>query len=267
MARARLVTAGMAAAAAAVVVALGGSGEAAERPVRLLPDLAQTTPKLLTVTRVDRRWRLGFLSSVRNAGRGPMELRGSRPSTRRARMSARQAILRSDGSTVLGQRVAGHLRYVRTRTHEHWHFLRFMRYELRDTRGRLVAPSRKIGFCLTDSATGDATLPGQPDEPVWTGRCGLRRPGLLTVRAGISVGWLDIYDPFREGQYVDITRLDAGRYVLVHRVDPGRRVLERKRSNNVSSALVRIRWPKGRNARPTVRKLRSCFNSARCPRP
>src|SRR3712207_6538817 len=145
---------------AAIVVALGGSGQAAERPVRLLPDLRQQTPRLLTVNSVGRRWRLGFLSSVLNAGRGPMEGRGSRPGLRRPWMAARQVIRRSDGSAVLGRQV-GRLRYTRTPTHEHWHFMRFMRYELRDTRGRLVTPSRKVGFCLTDSATTDRTFPGQ----------------------------------------------------------------------------------------------------------
>ena len=254
-----------AAALLAAAVSLSGPGQAAERPVRLLPDLAQSTPKRLIVTRVGDRWRLGFLSAAANVGRGPVLVRGRRSRASDPRMTARQLIRRSDGSTARGRRV-GTLRYSQTRTHEHWHIRGFMRYELRDTRGRIVTPSRKVGFCLTDSAPWSRPVPRARSRPRWTTRCGLNRPDLLRVDEGISVGWMDIYDPFVEGQYVDVTGLPAGRYVLVHRVNPSGRIRALARSNNASSALVRLRWPNGRSRKPAVKRLAACFYRARCSR-
>jgi hypothetical protein len=255
------------AATVAAGASMGGSGEAARRPVALLPDLAQSTPKVLRISRAGNRWRLGFLSAVLNAGRGPLIIRGRRASTLDPTMDARQLIRRSDGTTAVGRRI-GTMRYVTDPTHSHWHLMRFQRYELRGLRGRLVAPGRKVGFCLTDSSrdAGDEDLPGERAEPTYRQDCGPRRPDLLQVAEGISIGWMDVYAPLREGQYVDITDVRSGRYVLVHRVNVSRRIRERKRSNNASSLLIRISWPNGRSSAPTVRTLAACFYTARCRR-
>ena len=51
---------------------------------------------------------------------------------------------------VESERVFGCMRYHPA--HDHWHMLDVARYELRrEATGKLVADSRKVGFCLTDT--------------------------------------------------------------------------------------------------------------------
>jgi hypothetical protein len=239
------------------------------KPVELLPDPAQAIPRVLTVEAADDGsggWRLGFLSGVLNAGRGPLTVYGSRPDTSGPTMTAVQMITRSDGSTVVGPKV-GDMRFVSTPTHDHWHFIGFEHYQLRRASdGKFIGPGRKTGFCLTDSFhdAGDAPLPGEPEQPVYTDRCGLSHPELLQVTEGISVGWMDLYDPLREGQYVDLTGVPAGRYWLIHSVNVDKRIREVSRSNNASSLLISLSWPQGPSAEPVVKTLASCFYATRC---
>jgi hypothetical protein len=253
-----------------LAAALSGPGSAAKRPVTLLPDPAQSPPRLLQVEEVPTeggvRWRLGFLSAVLNAGRGPLIVHGHRPDTDTPEMTGDQLIRRSDGSTATVKGV-GRLRFVESVTHNHWHLLGFERYELRRTSdAKIIAPAEKTGFCLTDSShdAGDTPLPGEREQPTYTQQCGLNGRDLLQVTEGISIGWMDIYDPLKEGQWVDISRVPAGRYLLVHRVNVDGKLRELKRSNDASSLLIRISWPKGHSSEPKVDTLRSCFYSIRC---
>jgi hypothetical protein len=206
------------------------------------------------------------MSNVTNVGRGPLIVGGSRSSTADPTMTARQFVARSDGSIAPGVKI-GELRFVSTPTHNHWHYLGFEKYSLRSAAtGKLVSPSRKTGFCLTDSAhdASDAPLPGESDQPEFTQRCGLNQPDLLQVSEGISVGWTDVYDPLREGQYVDLTHVPAGRYVLVHQVNVDKGIHELDRTNNAASRLIQLSWPDGRGAKPQVKSLAACFSSTRC---
>lgn len=268
MKRISLAGAVLIAAAAAVVPSLAGGSDSSKQPIALLPDPAQSIPRILTIQRDDTRneWHLGFMSAVTNVGHGPLIVGGSRGSTSDPTMTARQFVARSDGSIAPGVKI-GQLRFVSTPTHNHWHYLGFEKYSLRSAAsGKLVSPSRKTGFCLTDSGhdSSDTPLPGESDQPMFTQQCGLNQPDLLQVSEGISVGWTDVYDPLREGQYVDLTHVPAGRYVLVHRVNVDRGIRELDRSNNAASRLIRLTWPDGRTAKPQVKTLATCFSSTRC---
>ena len=233
-----------------------GAGGASEHP---LPDLDQVVPRQLRVVDSDGRWLLGFASAVDNVGSRPLVIEG-----RRANRSAPMRVWQLVGARRY--RVGGVLRFVTSEDHAHWHLLRFESYELRTRDGRPLGRDEKTGFCLTDSLdSGRETLPGEPRRAVWINECGRRRPDLLRVRAGISVGFRDLYEPFVEGQHVEITRLPAGRYVLVHRANPERILREAGYANNAASVLIRIRWPGGFGARPAVRVLARCPDSARCP--
>ncbi|MFN2470754.1 MAG: lysyl oxidase family protein [Gaiellaceae bacterium] len=208
-------------------------------------------PHRLRVVERDGRLLLGFASAVDNVGTRPLVIEGRR-TARFPGMLVRQL--------VGGRRVAfrGALRYVRSPDHAHWHLLGFERYELRRPDGRRVRRDRKTGFCLTDSYDADARmLPGEPRRAVWTAECGRHHPDLLRVRAGISVGFRDVYHAFLEGQEVDITGLRTGRYVLVHRVNPRRALRESRYENNAASVLLSIRGAR-------VRVLAHCPDSARC---
>jgi hypothetical protein len=250
---------GVALAASSVLVAAVLAGERG-RP--RLPDLVQELPSGLDVSSSGSRWRLGFDSAVGNAGDGPLRIVGARPSRSVRGMSADQLVERAGGGGPERVPGVGRLRYVRASDHQHWHLLGFERYELRrvGARGVLVR-DRKSGFCLGDRYDLPGELAAKPSRPAYESRCGLRRPRLLDLEQGISVGYGDDYPAHLEGQWLALDGLRSGRYVLVHRVDVERRLRERTRANNAASVLVSLRW---RGGRPRVRVLKRCPGSGRC---
>jgi len=263
---ARLVPA-LGAAAVLVPVAIAVSQTAPEG-TPLLPDLDQEAPSELVITEASRSsratWRLGFRSAVRNVGDGPLIIDGRRPDPGERLMSADQVVVQ-DGAPMEVVPGTGRLRYVRSPDHQHWHLLGFDRYELRRPgRRRALVTDRKSGFCLGDRYVSyTPTLPRRAAEPVYTSRCGLRRPGLLGIREGISVGYGDDYVANLEGQWLPLDGLRAGRYLLVHRVNADRALRESSYSNNASSTLLRLRW---RRNGPFIDILKTCPASARCRR-
>jgi lysyl oxidase len=240
---------------AALVISATAGQPASER----LPDLDQVVPHKLRVRERDGRFLLGFASAVDNVGRRALVVEG-----RRTRGETMMRIWQLVGGRR--RRVDGALRYVVSPDHAHWHLLDFERYELRRPDGRPVRRVAKTGFCLTDSFdAGPVTLPGEPRHARWVNECGRRRPSLARLRQGISVGFRDVYEPFLEGQSVDLTRLPAGRYLLVHRANPTRALLESDYGNNAASVVLRVRWPHDFEQRPAVRVLARCPDAASCP--
>jgi glucose/arabinose dehydrogenase len=231
----------------------------------LLPDLDQETPGTLQIAstgpRGRRRWWLGFSSAVSNVGAGPLKIVGHRADTSTPAMVATQVI---DGAAEVIPDV-GRLRYVRSMTHQHWHLMHFDRYELRRAgSARAVVRDRKSGFCLGDRYRVESQpVLAAPPQPVITGRCGLRQPGLLDVSEGISVGYGDVYNAYLEYQQLELGGLKGGRYVLVHTVNGDGRLREVTRANDSASVLLDVRW---RHDAPDVRQLRSCPDTARCDR-
>jgi hypothetical protein len=258
----------------AVVASVSVSVALAARPQakanELLPDLELAPPSGLVV-RKDRttgktRFLLGFESAANNVGAGPLKIYGARTGVDQEEMQASQIVVGDDGTQSLVPGV-GTLRYVVDPTHQHWHLTPFMRYELRRDRDfRLARPDTKSGFCLGDRyvTDPDKRLRGEPVVPLYNTNCGLGDTGLLTIEEGISVGWGDNYEAWRDGQYLDLTGLPAGRYVLVHRVNSPRMLRESSYANNASSALISLTWPSGRSAKPRVRVLAYCPDTARC---
>jgi Lysyl oxidase len=208
-----------------------------------LPDLDQATPFGVSVVHRGGRSLLVFGSAVDNVGRGLLLVEGQRAGDE---MRTWQVIG--------GRRVAltVRLRYVRSETHQHWHFPGFERYELRRLDGSLVGRDHKTGFCLRDAYETRAL--GRP--PVWTSECARGRPDAMTLQQGISPGFGDDYVPLKEGQSIDVSGL-RGRFVLVHRANPDRVLRERSYANNAASALVEI-------ARGRATVLRRCPSSAAC---
>ena len=185
------VVAAIAAAVAATVVAAGRSQRAAAGSERL-PDLDQATPSGLVVTRAGTGarpvYRLGFRSAVANVGRGPLVIEAHRPGPGSDTMAADQLVERGGAPAEVVEGV-GRLRYVVSPDHRHWHLLHFDRYELRRAGGTSsLVQDRKTGFCLGDRyAMRGRNRPAGPPE--YTHRCGLRKPELLGVTQGISVGY------------------------------------------------------------------------------
>lgn len=236
-----------------VAVAASWAGGGA---VQRLPDLDQLAPYDVSLRSEEGRTYVVFASAISNVGEGPLVIEGRRASLA-APMTVRQVIRLSDGSTR-EVRVRAELRYVRSPDHEHWHLLRFDRYELRRASdGSLVAPDRKTGFCLGDRKRLDPAPPRTPRVPAFRTRCGLGRTSLYTIREGISVGYVDDYKPQLEGQEFEVTGLPPGRYLLVHRANADRALRESDYGNNAASALLEL-------GPDSVRVLRSCPETARC---
>lgn len=239
----------------------------------LLPDLDQERPTDLQVTTdvsgAIPRFHLGFSSAVDNIGSGPLIIEGHRTSTAEEQMVADQTIRQHDGSTRTVPDI-GRLQYTYSETHDHWHYLRFDRYELRAARNyKLVAPDHKTGFCLGDrfNTHPDTTIPNEAPQPVLNSNCGKTQTQLLSLVEGISVGWGDDYVANLEGQFVDLTGVVAGEYYLVHRANADRKLRESNYSNDAASLLVDLSWPRGTTKAPSVKVLRQCKDSDVCPGP
>src|SRR4051794_39963547 len=95
-----------------------------------LPDLEQEAPSGLVLTNGavsgKGRYYLGFRSAVRNVGSGPLVIHGRRASRRTPTMAATQ-IIQGEGGALRRVRGVGHMRYVVSPGHRHWHLLTFDR--------------------------------------------------------------------------------------------------------------------------------------------
>ena len=110
--------------------------------------------------------------------------------------------------------------------HNHYHFIGFAEYRLRDTNSNLVVLGKKIGFCLEDIV--------QWDPNVSTNRiydCNYQ---------GIQKGWADLYVEQVPCQWLDITGLPSGDYVVEMEINPLRNIVESDYSNNITQVPVFI---------------------------
>jgi hypothetical protein len=200
---------------------LGGS------PRERLPDLVQRPPLRVVL----HNGRLAFTAQIDNVGDGPLEIVARRATGMRA---DQVVYLRGGGKLVYPG--VGRLRYVRSSDHEHWHLLGFERYELWRG-GRLLVRDRKTGFCLYDrlSVVGVRRTP-----PRYLRECGKNRPRAAIVREGISPGHADAYDPWLEGQSLDVHGLPPGIYTLVQRVNVDHVLRESRYDNDVARVRIRL---------------------------
>ena len=111
--------------------------------------------------------------------------------------------------------------------HGHAHFASFVRPELLDEHGTVVAQGYKFGFCLLDSICA---------TPQYTD---------CLVNQGITAGCSDVYLAGLPCQYVDITdaNLAPGVYSLRVTLDPQGALAEANEDNNTAEAPVRIGAP------------------------
>jgi hypothetical protein len=207
------------------VVGLGSASASAAG----LPDLEQVAPYDIRVEHRDDRWYLGFATAVRNVGTSALRLRGRGSGD--GTMTAQQ--LSEDGQEVL-QPNAGEFHYVTTFGHRHWHYMGFMRYELRgmDVAGALL--DHKQGFCLSEADFVD-------------GWCARGKPAITGTDLGLESGATDTYHPNVEGQEIEIDpdTTPSGRYLLTSRIGPTGVVQETRTDNNVASTVIRLKWPLG----------------------
>ena len=188
------------------------------------PDLRMARLSELQIEKTgDGHRRLRFSTKIVNVGVGAFEVWGSRSTT-------------SDPMTV-AQRIyddAGSYTVVSTPAtmvfggdgHYHWHVRNLERYTLdRLDNGVRVGTGAKSGFCFYDNVQFNLSLPGAPQNAVYTSQnsCASGQSnavGTNVAREGLSVGWGDAYWWNLPDQYIDITGLGSGRYRLRAIADP-----------------------------------------------
>jgi hypothetical protein len=224
---------------ALVVVTLAAT--AAPAYGQSLPDIEPGPPFDVGVVQRDGRWYLGFATEARNIGPGTLRIRGTGSGS--GTMTAAQ--LTEDGTGVLNDQV-GTLEYVPTVTHNHWHFLDFMRYELQGVDHPTLIRDQKQGFCLA----------GDPAAPFVTGWCAPNQPTLTSTEVGLMPGGREVYAPYVEGQeiVIDPTTAPAGRYLLSARIGPTGVLKETRADNNVASTLIELEWAAG-GSQPYLRPV------------
>jgi Lysyl oxidase len=237
-----------------VVVMLGGVASAQENlpphptlpecqrddPTLILPDLFPEVPGNARTFYQDNDRKMQFTTSVGNIGPGPLILEGVTVSNSDGVFTAAyQRIDRMDGSQCAHS--AG--LFIYHPEHKHWHFDRFVGYELRvddPYTGELVAGGEKMSFCLLDIQTVRGFNALQYQRQVLTQTCNSAE-GIV----GISVGWEDVYERFLPGQSIDLDpdrnhQVPTGTYVLVNIANPDGKIWEANLDNNTSFASVRV---------------------------
>ncbi len=247
----------------AVSAVAGGQSTSPE----LLPDLRQEAPSQVAVRRVGGHVVLAFRSAVANVGRGPLVMTGRRVRGERL-MTVTQQVHRADGS-VSQVPIVSRMTY-QPGGHRHWHLQGFERFSLHNaSTGRLVSVSRKVGFCLGSRYRVTPPVPGTPGTPAYSHNCGPHMPGLMTMRMGIDVGYVDDYLAMVEFQYIDITQVRSGTYLLAHQADPGHRLRVGNRVDDTAYAWIRLYPPAAPHALPRVAVVGRCAGgpASTCPAP
>ena len=140
---------------------------------------------------------------------------------------------------VDSERAFGCMRYHAA--HNHWHVLDIARYELRrEDSGKLVAHSRKVGFCFTDTRVA---FPSAFTPPAGTYPIGSAKPiGCdATSTQGISAGWADLYAFSLPGQQLRVDGLARGKYCLSSYADPLDLIDELSEDNNMRRVRLSLR--------------------------
>jgi hypothetical protein len=176
----------------------------------------------------------GALDLFKRAGGPVMQAiwDGGRP-PRGATPVADAAPGRSGAVRLLNRSKAGaSMKFVVEPDHQHFHFMRIARYELR-VPNRRPRVSEKIGFCFYDDS-GPSIFFREPDwdsgERTW---CAMHEPDAEVVRMGLSPGSSDRYGSQKYWQWVDVTGLRPGGYTLQGTANPRGFVVESNKANNV----------------------------------
>ena len=223
---------------AALVLALTALPSPPPAAADLLPDLvapAATSPAFSVSRQGDGQDHLllRFDGYVRNAGAGPVEIRGSNPVNGVMTVSG-QRIYREDYSYYDDHSRHPQIYYENSDGHNHWHLRGAARFSLWNEAGTAaVATGAKIGFCLLDVDRVDGSGPtSRVYSSSATGYCRQGQPNASSVFEGISPGWQDVYVARLPFQWVDVSDVAPGRYRIGNQVDPDDFVRESNEANN-----------------------------------
>ncbi len=200
----------------------------------LIPNLQPLRASSLNlVTDTSGHTVLRFSTTSWNSGLGPLELVAGDRSSATLRQDVYQRIYDSNGSYA--QYLAG--TFILHPEHNHFHFENYAVYILQSATasGASDRTSSKTTFCVMDTGYVNLSLPGAPQNAVYT-TCG------ATVQ-GMSVGWGDRYSYQLPGQGIDVTGLPEGDYKLSIVIDPKNQIIETNDGDNVSCVLLHLKVP------------------------
>ncbi len=200
-----------------------------------LPDLGMARMEDFHNQTVDGQDRLFFSTVIVNVGDGPFELQGRRSESSDL-MSTRQRIYDSDGN-VRTIDTPAKMHYSGD-GHNHWHVRDLATYELiRKSDGASIGHGLKGGYCFFDNVEYRLGMSGAPSSPRYGG-CGTQSD--LSVTAGLSVGWGDLYSYQLPDQYIDVTGLQPGQYRLEATADKMGWFTEKSEANNSTWTDIQV---------------------------
>jgi hypothetical protein len=208
------------------------------QPGDRLPDLTMLPVEAFHVAFEGRKKVLRFSADLMNAGDGPLDITGIRANTGENDLRVTQKILQTDGRQR-AIKTTSVMRYSELDGHNHFHVKDFERYRMRPVGASDWRISRKEGFCLRD----DGNLQGHASRyPDATYDCGADlKDEALQVHQGLSEGWVDVYDWYLEGQFIELEGFQLpGDFCLEAEADPDRLLTEARRDNNMTSTLLHI---------------------------
>ena len=176
---------------------------------------------------------LRLSNGTANIGAGKLHLYGVLPANADGTQDVMQRIF--GDSNTYEDRLAG--KFLFHDGHNHIHFVDWGAYRIRqiltgDGVGPIVAEGAKTSFCIIDLGVYNSNLPGYNPS-------GEFHSCSSTVQ-GLSVGWIDIYSKYLEGQSIDITGVPPGQYWLESEVDPLNHVLESDETNNATRIKITL---------------------------
>jgi len=152
---------------------------------------------------------ISFSIAIANPGRGPLHITLGAPQDDGGRTvaPAKQRIFNDEG----GYREidVGFFERHQEPDHVHWHYAGLASMELVNKDGKVVATSKKEGYCLADSFQYDSSLPKSPPTAYFDPIACIQK-----TEVGLSVGWADHYDSGTEEQYIEIENVPSGNYQL-----------------------------------------------------
>ncbi len=211
-------------------------------PVDTLPDLRPLPAYGISAAVDNSTDLLDFVASVWNAG-APFIVEGYRRDAAET-MDAVQLFYR--GGLLVASRPIGTFEYHAGGGHDHWHFLDFVRYDLVNDSGQVVATSGKQAWCLANTTAVDLLTPGtnlRPGSTALNTACGPESARFL--RESLLTGWGDTYSQAVSGQALDISSVANGHYQLVITTNPAGRFLEVSPGPETSRRALDLGGPAG----------------------
>ena len=219
-----------------VIFVLGGAGPA-RAATALYPDLKTLPPRDLRYATAtisgSTHQVLRFSNTVTDVGVGRLDMIGViDPDTMSG--PAQQRVYDDAGNYTTYD--AG--QFYWHDVHKHFHYENWGRYELWTkadydkwlSTGRSIGQAKKVGTKTTSCIMDEefiSELPGTPYPARYgSGGCNLQPDN--TLHEGLSPGWGDTYDYYRDEQWIDLgsTRLADGTYVLRSVTDPTNLIYE-----------------------------------------